>query len=227
MGMEHRRVFVGCCPAVLVGMVLGGCGVGPAGKAWSLDVQRETTAAIAPTTMALAVPAQPVVAAPPPPPRVEARSVGPAYDINGQTFTPKIEPDYDVTGFASWYGVEQHGTKTAAGEVFNAAALTAAHPTLPMPCYVLVTNLANGRTIMLRVNDRGPFAKSRIIDVSKAAADALGFAKNGVARVRVKYAGAAPRDGNDARETAFLAKQGWWQAAQTAGQPPPPVAVVH
>lgn len=201
-------------------LMVSACAPAPLGTPWSLDVRPETTAAItAPAPSLSATPASLTGSAagePHPRPGRQGTGVGPAYEIGGQQFVPRLDPAYEATGFASWYSSEQHGTETASGERFDSRALTAAHPTLPLPSYVLVTNMANGRTIMLRVNDRGPFTKSRIIDVSKAAADALGFAKNGVARVKVKYAGPAPHDGNDAKERAWLAQQAWWQAAQAS-----------
>lgn len=117
--------------------------------------------------------------------------VGSPYQINGTWYYPHVQPDYDETGIASWYGPTFYGKRTADGEIFNANALTAAHRTLPMPVNVRVTNLENGRSLILRVNDRGPFAKGRIIDVSERAAQLLGFYKAGTARVRVKYVGRA------------------------------------
>jgi len=112
--------------------------------------------------------------------------VGNPYKIAGRWYTPKREPSYDVVGLASWYGKQFHGKKTANGEVFNMNALTAAHKTLPMPSFVKVTNLSNGRSLVLRVNDRGPFVDDRIIDVSRRAAQILGFENKGVTRVRVQ-----------------------------------------
>lgn len=112
--------------------------------------------------------------------------VGSPYQINGVWYYPAEDFSYDETGIASWYGEDFHGKYTANGEVFDLNALTAAHRTLPMPSIVQVTNLENGRSLRLRVNDRGPFARSRIIDVSRRAAQLLGFEGQGTARVRVK-----------------------------------------
>jgi rare lipoprotein A len=92
-------------------------------------------------------------------------------------------------------------------------SLSAAHPTLPLPSYVYVTNLANGRTLLLRVNDRGPYSNSRLIDVSRAAARYLGFERPGTARVRVRYAGRAPLSGDDRHEQRYLARQPWFRVA--------------
>jgi len=113
--------------------------------------------------------------------------IGVPYEQDGTWYYPKEQPDYDETGIASWYGGEFHGHRTANGEVFDANALTAAHPTLPMPVNVRVTNLENGKSLVLRVNDRGPFRNGRIIDVSQRAAQLLGFYGKGTANVRVTY----------------------------------------
>ena len=118
--------------------------------------------------------------------------VGNPYKVNGRWYRPKADPNYDEIGVASWYGGKFHGRLTANGEIFDKNLLTAAHTTLPMPSLVEVKNLENGRKIMVRVNDRGPFARGRIIDLSQAAAKRLGFDRQGLARVRVRYAGPAP-----------------------------------
>jgi rare lipoprotein A len=113
--------------------------------------------------------------------------IGTPYQIDGTWYYPREQPDYDETGIASWYGPTFHGKHTANGEVFDSGALTAAHRTLPMPVNVRVTNLDNGRSIVLRINDRGPYARGRIIDVSARAAQLLGFYGIGTAKVRVTY----------------------------------------
>jgi rare lipoprotein A len=115
--------------------------------------------------------------------------VGTPYQIGGVWYYPKEDPFYAETGIASWYGEDFHGKLTANGERYNMDALTAAHRTLPLPTIVRVTNLENGKSLRLRVNDRGPYARGRIIDVSRRAADLLGFQRNGTARVRVEYEG--------------------------------------
>ena len=117
------------------------------------------------------------------------------YQIRGRWYHPAEQPDYEETGLASWYGDQFHGRPTATGERFDMNALTAAHKTLPLPGLVEVTNLANDRRIVVRVNDRGPFVDGRIIDLSRGAADALGVRAQGLARVRVRYVGPAPRLG--------------------------------
>lgn len=113
--------------------------------------------------------------------------VGMPYEVGGVWYYPKEQPDYDETGIASWYGTKYHGRLTADGELFDRTAISAAHPTLPMPVNVRVTNLENGKSIVVRVNDRGPFVNGRIIDLSERAADLLGFRTNGTAKVRVRY----------------------------------------
>lgn len=135
--------------------------------------------------------------------------IGNPYKVAGKWYVPRHDPHYDATGTASWYGDEFHGRKTANGEVFDKFALTAAHPTLPLPSYVYVTNLENGRTVLVRINDRGPYTGGRIIDLSHTAASHLDFHEKGVARVRVRYAGRAPLNGDDSRERLFLASQPW------------------
>lgn len=135
------------------------------------------------------------------------RKVGKPYKIAGAWYYPKEQPHYDETGYASWYGRDFHGKKTANGEIYNMNALTAAHKTLPLPTYVKVTNLENGRTIVLRVNDRGPFVKGRIIDISRRGAQLLGFDKQGVTKVRVQAVDEHGRAPNLPKtQTASIAK---------------------
>ena len=122
--------------------------------------------------------------------------------------TPANRGDVEE-GLASWYGPGVHGRRTANGEIFDMSALSAAHPTLPLPSLVYVTNMENGRTLLLRVNDRGPYVNSRVIDVSRAAARLLGTEVHGLGHVRVRYAGRAPLDANDQPERQFLASQPW------------------
>ena len=125
--------------------------------------------------------------------------VGKPYKINGRWYTPAVDPSYDRRGVASWYGDDFHGRPTANGEIFDMRRMTAAHTTLPMPSMVEVTNLENGRQAVVRVNDRGPFAHNRIIDLSRAAARALGFERQGLARVRVRYLAPAALPGEKSK----------------------------
>jgi len=128
------------------------------------------------------------------------QKIGQPYKVAGSTYVPKHEPKYDKSGLASWYGSRYHGRPTASGEIFNKNDLTAAHKTLPMNSMVHVENLANGRTLTVRINDRGPFVSGRIIDLSEASAKILGYTHDGTARVRVRYVG--PADPNAARQSA-------------------------
>lgn len=112
--------------------------------------------------------------------------IGNPYQVAGIWYHPKDDPDYDETGLASWYGDPFHGRQTASGEVYDMNALTAAHKTLPLPSTVRVTNLENGRTLLLTVNDRGPFVNGRIIDISRRGSQLLGFHASGIAKVRVQ-----------------------------------------
>ena len=141
-----------------------------------------------------------------------AYKVGKPYQVGGVWYVPREQPDYDVTGIASWYGDEFHQKATANGERFDMNAISAAHTTLPLPSMVEVTNLENGRKLTVRVNDRGPFVGDRIIDLSREAARQLGYDRAGLARVRVRYVGPAPLLGPDA-------------GVRYAGAPTPPAAV--
>jgi rare lipoprotein A len=124
--------------------------------------------------------------------------VGKPYTIAGRTYVPSETPR-PVEGLASWYGPKFHGRMTANGEIFDRDSIAAAHTTMPLPSYARVTNLQNGHSMIVRVNDRGPFHGNRVIDVSERAASALGFHKQGTARVRVEYVGRASTNGSDDR----------------------------
>ena len=143
--------------------------------------------------------APPPVPAPPPvvslPPSVGVYKIGQPYQIDNVWYYPREQPDYDETGIASWYGPDFYGKATANGEMYDGNALTAAHKTLPMPVNVRVTNLDNGKSLVVRVNDRGPYARGRIIDLSKRAAELLDVVQTGTARVRVTYLGRANLNG--------------------------------
>ena len=125
--------------------------------------------------------------------------IGSPYKIGGRWYRPEAVSSYEETGVASWYGSSYHGRLTANGELYDMYALSAAHPTLQLPSLVRVTNLENGRSLVLRVNDRGPFVKNRLIDLSWAAARELGFERQGLARVHVSFLGDAPLDEPPAR----------------------------
>ena len=134
--------------------------------------------------------------------------VGKPYTVAGRVYVPEEDVNYREDGLASWYGDDFHGRLTANGEVFDMGSLTAAHPTLPMPCYARVTNLSNGKSLVVRVNDRGPYHGNRLIDVSNKAAELLEFKGNGVAHVRVEYVGRAPLEGSDDRQLLATLRTG-------------------
>lgn len=134
--------------------------------------------------------------------------VGKPYVVAGRTYVPEENPHYRAEGLASWYGDDFHGRLTANGEVFDMASLSAAHPTLPIPSYARVTNMANGRSLIVRINDRGPYHGNRLIDVSNKAAELLEFKHRGTAKVRVEYVGRAPLEGSDDRQLIATLRQG-------------------
>jgi len=134
--------------------------------------------------------------------------VGQPYMVAGRMYFPQADPNYRAEGLASWYGSDFHGRLTANGEVYDMHSLSAAHPTLPMPSYARVTNVANRRSVIVRINDRGPYHANREIDLSGKAAEVLGFRDHGVARVRVEYVGAAPLEGSDDRVLLATLREG-------------------
>jgi rare lipoprotein A (peptidoglycan hydrolase) len=166
----------------------------------------------------------PVPTAPPAAPaaptqgRVGAVKTGKPYQVAGNWYYPTSGAGYDQQGIASWYGPNFNGKSTANGEIYNMNHLSAAHPTLPLPSYVQVTNTDNGRTLVVRVNDRGPYKHGRILDLSKRAAHLLGVMRFGTAPVRVRFLKMAPLVGGDAYADQFLAKQPWYQEAQAGGE---------
>lgn len=134
--------------------------------------------------------------------------VGKPYQVAGVTYTPEENRRYRSEGLASWYGDDFHGRLTANGEVYDMEGISAAHPTLPMPSYVRVTNLKNSKSLVVRVNDRGPYHANREIDLSKKAADLLGYRTHGTTRVRVEYVGAAPMEGTDDHQLMATLREG-------------------
>lgn len=145
--------------------------------------------------------------------------LGQPYRIGGRWYYPSFDPEYERVGLASWYGSEFHGRRTANGEVFDSERLTAAHPTLPLPSIVRVTNLATRRSLLVRVNDRGPFVGDRVIDVSQAAARALGFERQGLASVRVQFVRLADANGVPPEPEQVAAPPRLVAAPQTARAP--------
>ncbi|TDR94284.1 septal ring lytic transglycosylase RlpA family protein [Enterovirga rhinocerotis] len=151
--------------------------------------------------------------------------VGKPYVVAGRTYTPHPGRGYDRVGSASWYGSAFHGRLTANGEIFDRESIAAAHPTLPLPSYVRVTNTENQRSMIVRVNDRGPYERSRIIDLSERAAHALGFHRRGTSRVRVQYVGRASLTGSDDRKLlASLTTNG---APANIGTPTQPIMIAQ
>ncbi|MBV9908496.1 MAG: septal ring lytic transglycosylase RlpA family protein, partial [Hyphomicrobiales bacterium] len=123
--------------------------------------------------------------------------VGRPYTVAGRRYYPAENPSYTAVGMASWYGAAFHGRRTANGEVYDMASLSAAHPTMPLPSYARVTNLENGYSVIVRVNDRGPYHGGRVMDVSSRVADVLDMKGMGTAKVKVDYVGPAPMEGSD------------------------------
>jgi rare lipoprotein A len=144
--------------------------------------------------------------------------IGVPYSIGGRTYVPADDPRYRAEGVASWYGDDFHGRLTANGEIYDMNSMSAAHTTLPMPSYVRVTNLSNNRSVIVRVNDRGPYHSDRVIDVSVKAAILLGFYGSGLAPVRVEYVGTAPLDGSDDNMLIATLRQ---------GEPAPPPSLIR
>jgi rare lipoprotein A len=172
--------------------------LGAVGLAGCSSVTSETMALLAPTKLdPFAGIGSPHWKGPGPIPRGGGRNhLGKPYQVAGVWFEPKADPKYDKTGVASWYGEAFHARQTSNGEYFNMNDLTAAHATLPLPSYAKVTNLENGREIIVRINDRGPFVDTRIIDLSKKSAAALDYQRKGKTEVRVQWIGPAPLDDN-------------------------------
>lgn len=141
--------------------------------------------------------------------------IGRPYAVRGVTYTPAADPRYDMLGYASWYGTES-GDRSANGEKFRAKAIAAAHPTLPLPSYVEVTALETGRTVLVRVNDRGPFSRGRIIDLSRGAAEQLGVRNAGVAAVRVRVVAPPEQDRERLRRGKRAAERPRLEAAALA-----------
>ncbi len=182
----------------------------------SLDIR----GAVQPASFAAPVGAAPPVrtGAAPAPEGWSRPFAGPPYQVKGKWFVPMHEPDYDEVGIASWYGPGFDGELASAGETFDQDALTAAHPTLPIPSVVRVTNLENNRSVLLRLNDRGPYVDDRIIDLSRGAADRLDVRRNGTAKVRVQYVGPAPTDADaELTERMFAQSQPTMQPVLPTG----------
>jgi peptidoglycan lytic transglycosylase len=134
--------------------------------------------------------------------------IGKPYQVAGRTYVPEEDPNYKAEGLASWYGDDFHGRYTANGEIFDMNTITAAHPTMPLPSYARVTNMRNHKSIVVRVNDRGPYVGNRVIDLSVKTAKLLEFHGQGVAKVKVEYIGRAPLAGSDDRKLMATLRDG-------------------
>lgn len=176
--------------AALVGPMLAACGgVGSSGVKRGAFTSKEFGVSVSPRVTKSKFP-----------PRGGGRQMGTkSYVVAGKRYTPVEGPGYVARGEASWYGQDFHGRRTANGEIFGAYYLTAASPVLPIPSYARVTNLENGRSVLVRVNDRGPYVQGRVMDLSYEAAKALGYLNNGHAQVEVRYVAPAPLNGDDSR----------------------------
>ena len=149
--------------------------------------------------------------------------VGKPYTIAGRVYVPEEDVNYRAEGMASWYGDDFHGRYTANGEIYDMNSISAAHTTMPLPSYARVTNLANHRSIVVRVNDRGPYVGDRVIDLSAKTAQLLGFHGHGLAKVKVEYVGRAPLEGSDDRKLMATLRDGVpasGSAAQVASNKP-------
>lgn len=146
--------------------------------------------------------------------------LGRPYTVAGRTYVPEENTNYTAVGMASWYGDDFHGRYTANGEIFDMNSISAAHPTLPLPCYARVTDLANHRSIIVRVNDRGPYVGDRVIDLSVKAAKLLGFYGEGLAKVKVEYVGRAPLVGSDDRKLEATLREGTPAGVRVASNKP-------
>ncbi len=134
--------------------------------------------------------------------------VGKPYQVAGRTYVPEEDPTYKAEGFASFYADNFHGRYTANGEIFDMNSITAAHPTMPLPSYARVTNLRNHKSIIVRVNDRGPYVGNRVIDLSIRTAKLLDFYGQGLTKVKVEYIGRAPLAGSDDRKLVATLRDG-------------------
>jgi rare lipoprotein A len=153
--------------------------------------------------------------------------VGKPYSVAGRQYHPREESSYDRVGQASWYGPKFHRRMTSNGEWFDQDYLSAAHPTLPLPSYARVTNLENGRNLVVRVNDRGPFVADRIIDLSKKSADVLDIRRKGTAKVRVQYLGPAPLNDDGTHLASMNHGKPVMVAGTSPAAPAPPTPKQH
>lgn len=193
----RKRILRSCVPAVtiiLAGAMLAGCG---GSKSQKSILAKKTKEYFAESEYGVKASPRVTLKSANLPRGGGREQVGKPYKVKGQWYHPKEVSSYSRVGKASWYGDAFHGRLTANGEIYDMTHLTAAHPTLPLPSYARVTNLENGNSVIVRINDRGPFAHGRIIDLSKRAAQMLDYTQRGVAEVKVDYIGRAPLHGED------------------------------
>lgn len=191
-GRSVGSLVAAVAATLLVTVSLAGCGSSPRTTHGSGKAEIDPKLGVAPSPRVVK-PGEPV-------PKGGGRAmVGTPYKVAGKRYTPRLDPSYRAVGLASWYGDAFHGRRTANGEVFDSASISAAHPTMPLPSYARVTSLTTGRSIVVRVNDRGPFHSNRVLDMSRRAAEMLGVRQAGIAKVQVEYVGPAPVEGDDTR----------------------------
>jgi rare lipoprotein A len=223
MILAARKFGVRAGAAALVAASLAGCAQPPSPYARHNGGEYFSTARYGPASPRMVADGQPV-------PRGGGQYlVGRPYTIAGRTYYPNENSAYSAVGLASWYGDAFQGRRTANGEIYDKSSLSAAHPTMPLPSYARVTNLANGYSIVVRVNDRGPFHGGRVMDVSSRVADLLDFKSSGTAKVKVEYIGRAPLEGSDdstllatlraGREPVMVASRAPAEASEPTAEP--------
>ncbi|HZT27496.1 MAG TPA: septal ring lytic transglycosylase RlpA family protein [Pseudolabrys sp.] len=192
-GSHARRRCAGFIGLVVLGLLLANCSGNVAGR---IDPRYGVA-----SSARVVQPGEPV------PKGGGVYRVGRPYTVAGRVYTPEENAQYSESGLASWYGDDFHGRYTANGEIFDMNSISAASPTLPLPSYARVTNLDNHRSIVVRVNDRGPYVGNRLIDVSVRTAKLLGFYGKGVTKVKVEYIGRAPLAGSDDEKLAATLRE--------------------
>ena len=189
-GRRAISTLAAVAASLVISVSLAGCGANGPSRLVAGKAEVDPKLGVAPSPR--------VVAAGEPVPKGGGRAiVGKPYTVAGKRYVPRVDPDYERVGLASWYGDAFHGRKTANGEIFDSNHLSAAHPTMPLPSYARVTSLTTGRSVVVRVNDRGPFHSNRLIDISRRTAEVIGVRSAGIARVKVEYVGPAPVQGDD------------------------------
>lgn len=187
---RNKKTLVVVAATVTLAIGLAGCGTTSGVRHAAGKPQVDPKLGVAPSPRVVAD-GQPV-------PKGGGRAMlGQPYKVAGKTYVPRVDPSYKTVGLASWYGTAFHGRRTANGEVFDRGSISAAHPTMPLPSYARLTSLSSGRSVIVRVNDRGPYHSNRVLDMSQRAAEMLGVKQAGVAKIQVEYVGPAPVEGDD------------------------------